>query len=60
MKNLLKNKKSQIGIGFIVRMIGMVFIMFSLPFFVINPQNIYSLISLAFGNFLLAIGGALN
>ena len=55
------SKKAQINIsGFIVRMFGMAVIIFSLPFFVSNPGNIFSIMSLAFGNFLLAIGGAIN
>ena len=54
------NKKTVIETGFIVRFIGMVFVILSLPFFVTNPSNIISFITFAFGNFLLTIGGALN
>ena len=54
------NKKGQIKTGLLVRFIGMTFIIFSLPYFVLNPQNVFTIIFLAFGNFLLAIGGAID
>ena len=54
------NKKRQSNTGIVIRFAGMGVIVFALPFFTLNPQNILALISLVFGNFLLAIGGALS
>ena len=52
-------KKGQITIGLVIRLLGTIIIIVSLPFFVINPQNAISIIFLAFGNFLLAVGAAI-
>ena len=52
------NKKSQVSIGLIIRFIGMIFIIFSLSFLILNPQNPIALIVYAFGNLVLVIGGS--
>ncbi len=45
--------------GFITRVIASFIIVLSLPFLIINPSNTIALISFAFGNFLIVLGGLL-
>ena len=58
----ISNKKGlfKFNTGLTIRFVGMAFVIFSLPYFVISPQNPFAIIGLSFGNFLLAIGGAIN
>jgi len=53
-------KKYYFSVGLWIRFGGMGVMIFSLPFLVLYPSNPISLIALAFGGFLLSIGGALK
>lgn len=52
------DKKGQTGA--IMRFVGGVFIVVSIPFLVTNPTNLYALGSFGIGNFFMLIGGALQ
>lgn len=55
-----KDKRGFLTPGMTLRLIATVIDVVSLPFLVINPTNIFAIVSFAFGNFLLVIGGLLN
>ena len=52
------NKTGQMG--FITRLIASFIVVMSLPFLIINPTNIFAIVSFGFGNFLFIIGGVLD
>jgi len=61
MKNIIENKKAMLKLttGMIVRLVASVIMVTSLPFLILNPQNVFAIVSYGFGNFLLLLGGVL-
>ena len=52
------NKKGQVG--FSIRIISGSIMALSIPFLVVNPNNVIAQISFGFGAFLMVIGGLTN
>ena len=58
----MKNKKAVFNFtsGVIIRLVGAVIDVISLPFLILNPVNPIAQIAFGFGNFVLLLGGLLD
>lgn len=54
------NKRGLLTSGMWVRLSAAVIDVISLPFLILNPNNILAMITFGFGNFLLIIGGVMD
>ena len=56
------NKKAVLRLttGMIIRLIASVILVVSLPYLILNSQNIIAIVSYGFANFLLVLGGVLQ